>query len=440
MAAGLIKVRGQRVSFTHPLFASAVYTAASPDHRRDLHRRLGQLMTDIEERARHLALAARCPDERAAALLDAAARQAGARGAPGAAGELQEWAARLTPTGRLEAMQDRTLQAAEHFYRAGDLQHARGLLDALREEVPEGGRRARVLRLLAEIRYNEDSFADASKLLEEALASAPACETAVEILLALAFANFIAGDVAQALFAARQALRRAEGVGSSPLLAEALAVEANVAFFAGLGLDTSKVERALALEDRTRDVQMLVRPSLIAALFAVYQGRLSEAAVSLRALHDWTVERGQDSDCMLLVWLSATESFRGDFATAERIADEALSMAAQTVSGTIRGAALMHRGKARALRGDVAGAREDLQQSAWLLDQTGDIVEAAWTQWTLGFLELSIGDHVAAQRAYAPYVAAVEANGVPEPFAVNFLPDAIETLIVQGDLDRASGS
>ena len=437
VAAELIEVRGQRVSFSHPLYASAIYTAASPERRRTLHRRLGELATDIEERARHLALATPCPDEGAAALLDAAATQARTRGAPGAAGELQEWAVRLTPSGRLEAMQARTLQAAEHLYRAGDLQHARQLLDGLRAEVSAGDRRARVLRLLAEIRYNEDSFAEATTLLEEALGCPPAPDAAVEILLSLAFANVNTGDVAQALSAARRALQHAEGLGKGPVLAEALAVEANVAFFAGSGLDISKVERALALEDRTRDVQMLVRPSLIAALVAMYQGRLSEAAAGLRALHEWALERGQDSDCNLLAWLSATELFRGDFAAAERIAEEMLSMAAQTRSDMMRGTALVNRGKARAFRGDVSGARDDLQQSAQLLEHTGNAVGAAWIHWALGFLELSVGDHAAAGRMYAPYVAAIESTGVPEPFAVNFLPDAIEALIGQGDLDRA---
>ena len=63
------------------------------------------------------------------------------------------------------------------------------------------------------------------------------------------------GDVPQALSAAQIALRHAEQLGPGPLLAEALAVEANVAFFAGFGLDTDKVERALSMEGPTRTVQ-----------------------------------------------------------------------------------------------------------------------------------------------------------------------------------------
>lgn len=436
-AAEVISLAGQRVRFSHPLFGSAVYTAASPAQRRRLHRRLARVAGDVEEQARHTALGVRGHDEQAAALLDAAAAHAQARGAPGVAGELLEWAARLTPAGDVATVHARLIGAAEHFYRAGDLQYARGLLEGLLEQVSEGAPRGRALRLLGEIRYNENSFAEAVSLLTRALDDAAAPDVAVDILLGLAFAHFSVGNVAQALSAARQAVQQAQLLGEGPLLGEALAVEANVAFFAGHGLDTDTVQRALTLEDRSRTVQLLVRPSLIDALFALYGGRLSEAAAKLRAVRDWAVERGEDSDCMLLTWLSRVEIFRGDFTAAEGIAEEALTLAAQTRSNTIRGAALLVRGKARAFRGEVAPARADLQHSDALLAQVGWEAVRAWNRWTLGFLELSLQDHAAAEHAFAPDVAAVEAAGVAEPFAVNFLPDAIEALIDHGQVDRA---
>lgn len=436
VAADIIEVRHERVRFTHPMFASAVYTAASPVDRRRLHRRLTRLVTDLEEQARHTALAARGRDEQAAVLLDAAAAHARARGAPGTAGELLEWAARLSPEGEREAKHRRLIGAAEHFYRAGDLQHARNLLADLADDIDEG-QRGHVLRLLGEIRYNEDSFAEAIPVLDQALGYAATPDATVDILLCLAFAHFSRGDVVQSLSAARKAVHHAEQSRDTAPLAEALAVEANVAFYAGHGLDTTKLRRALELEDRSRNVQLLVRPSTIDALFALYAGRLSEAAAKLRTLRDWLLERGEDSDCMLLTWLSHAELFRGNFATAEGIAEETLSLATQTGSDTIRGAALMQRGKARAFRGQVEAAREDLQHSSALLTEVGWTLVVAWADWVLGFLELSVKDHAAAASAFAPYVAAIEFAGVSEPFAVTFLPDAIEVLITCGEHDRA---
>src|SRR5262249_31801859 len=77
--AGLVTVRADRVRFSHPLLASTVYSSASPARRRELHRRLAGIASDPEERARHAALGAEEPDERVAASLDTAARDADAR-------------------------------------------------------------------------------------------------------------------------------------------------------------------------------------------------------------------------------------------------------------------------------------------------------------------------------------------------------------------------
>ena len=59
----------------------------------------------------------------------------------------------------------------------------------MRQQVGEDGQRGHVLRLLGEIRYNEDSFVDAIPLLEDALDHAATPDTVVTILLDLAFAT-----------------------------------------------------------------------------------------------------------------------------------------------------------------------------------------------------------------------------------------------------------
>jgi hypothetical protein len=92
--AGIIERADGRVRFTHPLLASTVYVNATARERRALHVRLASVMSDPEERARHLALAAEEPDRSVATALDQAARHARARGAPDAAAELATWRAR----------------------------------------------------------------------------------------------------------------------------------------------------------------------------------------------------------------------------------------------------------------------------------------------------------------------------------------------------------
>ena len=58
----VITYEGERIRFTHPLLASTLYAEAPLGQRRQLHRRLAGLVTDGEERARHLAMAAEGPD------------------------------------------------------------------------------------------------------------------------------------------------------------------------------------------------------------------------------------------------------------------------------------------------------------------------------------------------------------------------------------------
>ena len=82
---------------SHPLLASICYEQAPIWKRRAVHRALASAVSDVEERARHLALAAEGPDAVAASYLDAAADHAAARGATATAAELCELAATLTP-------------------------------------------------------------------------------------------------------------------------------------------------------------------------------------------------------------------------------------------------------------------------------------------------------------------------------------------------------
>ena len=134
------------VRFTHPLLASAVYDAIPPARRAAVHTRLANASSDIEERARHLALATREPDVEVARLLDGAAAHARARGAPDAAAELAEQAVRLTPSSDVEARENRMLAAAEFLIEL-DVAASTRVLDELLGAGVSGPRRAQALLL-----------------------------------------------------------------------------------------------------------------------------------------------------------------------------------------------------------------------------------------------------------------------------------------------------
>src|SRR5262245_10583064 len=97
LRAGVLVANADRLEFSHPLVGAAVYGQLSPARRRTVHRRLAEVVTDSEERARHLGLGTAEPNADVASTLDVAAGVALSRGAPSAAAELYEQACRLTP-------------------------------------------------------------------------------------------------------------------------------------------------------------------------------------------------------------------------------------------------------------------------------------------------------------------------------------------------------
>ncbi len=435
--ARMIDVRGDRVAFTHPLLASAVYGSVGPDKRRALHRRLAALVPAPEERARHLALAAVEPDEDVARALDEAAVLARRRGAPDTAGELAEQAARLTSDADPPARRRRLLQAAEHFIQAGDRPRARTLLDGVLGDAG-GDHRATALRLLARIRGQEESFAAAIACLDEARAHAADAEARVAVELDLAYACYNGGDLPRAVLVARDALAGAERLGAPGLLADALASVVMSQFITGLGIDRAGLERALALEDRSRATELEARPSSVAGMLAVYEGRLHDGETLLREICSWAAERGEESGLpFLLLNLCWLEAWRGRFPEAIAWAEEARVIAEQSGSEASRALALVHRGRVRAISGDVSGARADMHDAQALLDETGYVLGVPWLLASQAMLELSLGDAEAAARTAAPLVALVEAVGIGDPFVASFVPDAVEALTRVGEVARA---
>ena len=434
--ARVVELDGSRPRFTHPLLASAVYASALPARRRDVHRLLAGILTDPEERARHLALTTESPDASVAAALDEAATLAHRRGAPNAAGELQERAASLTPADDPVARRARTLHAAAHFFHAGDRARARALLTPLLDADPSPDERARVLQLLGRIRAEEASLPEAVAHLREALACAIDPELRVAIELDLGFAAYLAGDVPDAVLHVRAARAAAEVIGNPGLLADALAMEAMGAFFSGDRIDAARelLDRACALEDRTRPTLLLLRPTALAGQLAIYEGRFADGERLLREIVQWATERGEDSDLpLVLANLASLEWSRCDGEACGRWAEQAITLCLQTGNESMLGVGLAYRAQSHVFRDEIDEARAVLAESLRLIVQSGFVRGYFAFAQVVSALELSLGDFAAAEAAIGPIPPAVL---VGDQF--NLLSELVEAKVGLGKLDEAT--
>jgi DNA polymerase III delta prime subunit len=220
VAAGVIELEGERIRFSHPLLGSTLYSGAEPAQRRRLHRRLSRVVTDPEERARHLALGADGADEGVARALDAAARHASARGAPPAAAELAELAIEFTPDEQEGDRRRRTLVATDYHIAAGALSRAHGILEVLLRELPRGDARVDALLRLAQ---SSEAQETAAELCERALREAKGDDRRLsQVHAALGACWPVRGGSRHALSHARSALEHAERADDRRLTVAAL--------------------------------------------------------------------------------------------------------------------------------------------------------------------------------------------------------------------------
>jgi DNA-binding CsgD family transcriptional regulator len=437
--AGVVALDRGVIRFTHPLFATAIYAAASTERRRGLHRRLAEVVDDDEHKARHLALAAEGPDERVAAALERAARAVGRRGVATAAAELAEQARELTPPESTARIRTRAMLAAECHLVAGDLRRARVLLEEVVAATTPGTTRAHALMLLGQVRYHQDSFPDAAGLLAQARREAAGGTRLLGLVEGqLSFVLLSAGDLAGAANHAAYALELLEEVGPSAALAEALAFSVTLDVLQGRRLDDDKLARALALEDPDRPVVVVSRPTFHAGCCMLFAGRIGEARSRFLVLRERMLERGQDGELPGVgIYLAWIECLRGDLAAAHAYAREADEAAVGVGSDSVRGLTLAACSLVDAYRGQAEAVRAEAAQALSLLRQAGWTLQEPWALWALGLLELSLGNPAAAARALEPLTQLVEAAGAVATPLSAALPDEIEALVALGEFRRA---
>ena len=261
-ADDVIELTDGVIRFTHPLLASALYQAATPEARRRAHEHLTEIVEDPLARARHRALAAQEPDAELAAEIEAAANLAIARGAPIAACELGEHAMRATPADAHEALQRRALATARAHLAAGEGARPRAIVLELLAAAPDGPTRAEALALLAEL----EGAQRAVVLLEEALEHA-AGNGALEALLhwRLAYIGRLTKGMSWAQRHARVAVELADELDDDALRAGALSALAFLRFNSGDADAPREAEHAHELAVASGNAQQLQRAEYLLA-------------------------------------------------------------------------------------------------------------------------------------------------------------------------------
>ncbi len=438
---GVVEVVGDRLRFTHPLLASAVYQKVPPVRRRELHARLATIVHDPEERARHLAPSVVGPDIAVAAALEEAALVAASRGAPQSAAELWEMARRATPPDRREDLVRRTHQAGVAHHECGDTSLARSVLEQAVDLSIAGPARARVLLELGMALAENEGWRGAWAVFEAARGEAgDDLALRARIEQNLGYTWLFRGDLAASERHARAALQLAEELQEPRVMAEAFTAYPFVEFLLGRGVDQELLDRGIALEGHMEGEfkSHVLRAGFTVAQLLKFTDRLDEARRTFAELLGDAVAHGVESpipqiryhlaelECRAGNWDAAMEHARESRAAAQRIRMGAMSAEGHFAVGLVEA----HLGRADTAR---LAALEGLR----IAEAAGEILLLIPNLSVLGFLELSLGRPAEADAYLSRAVEHKRAMGVREPAYFRVVPDEVEALVALGRLDEA---
>jgi DNA-binding CsgD family transcriptional regulator len=441
IAEEIVELDDSRVRFVNPLLGSICYERAPIWKKRAVHGALAAVAGDLEERARHLALAAEGPDTMVAAELDAAGEHAAARGAPAAAAELSELAALLTSDD--PALSRRRRRRAADLYRlAGDPARAKAILEPMLGEVSAGAERADVLLELAYLNMGNMTQVAAIELARAAIELARADvegddARSARLLGFRSSVRLMESDNVGALADARAALEKAERVEDPGVVTAAIARLGQIEMWAG-EVTPGLLERGAELAVREGiPLDYLTNPRFWLARLRVRQGKIDEARGMVAALEAESAARGDELTRLYLLWHRAIiEWLVGHLHQALELATEAYEVGEQARYPGNAG----WNGRVKALieadLGLVERARASAEHGVAEMDALGNEVFRILSLAVLGRLELALGNAQAAGRYLFDLPGRLTASGLNDPTQTVWA-DAIETLITLGELERA---
>ena len=435
--AGVLSSENERIRFEHPLLASVIYGSASAERRRQLHKRLALLVSDPEERARHLAPCTTEPDEEIAAELEAAAALAARRGAPEAAAELFSAAKRLTPQARGEELTSRGLGEAKALLAAADVGGARKIASEA-AAASAAGPRAEAELLLGDLDWIGGSWASAIEHLENALAAEPEDPA----LAARTYPKLVNYTVAHAPGEGIERAERALAALSSERVPAAVASVTFDLYWAelllGHGARPELLERWGALEDQAGPEA----PKSVIPLIYFHSIDDFDAARNRHAVEaEWYRVRGEEGwVAERLAHLGFAEFRAGRWGLAERLVEDSCTAIAQLERPGPWTMPFRLRSFVDAGRGRTERARTTLLP---LIDEANRSGRTSWESLflsTLAFVEFADDDHAAVDAALTRMYRCIEDTGIRDLVPDRSEPLHIESLVALGEVERARGA
>jgi DNA-binding CsgD family transcriptional regulator len=447
--AGVLRIPDGRVTFTHPLLASAAYEMLGQVKGPQLHARLALVVEDPEERARHLARCTSELDADVAAELEAGAERARIRGAPAAAAELFEQAERLTPPHHADDLLRRKSHAAANYFDAGDATTARALFEQVVAAAPAGPRRAEAITRLARVHGYGADLCMAARLYRRAIREAARDDMTrgeAEEGLAVAMLRMLE-DLPTAAEHARAAAAIAKRQGDAWRSAEFLAVQAL--------LETMLAEPGggKAMAEGLAAAQAVLRPAsaatgqvllglwgadFVRAVVLALTDELPAARRLLEARRNEALGVGDESSLPLILrYLSTVELAMGDPSAAERSAEEGYELAVQTGQPSQEAVLAGCRALVAAHLGEVVSAQSAAERALELEQQTGARFGRVLGLSAMGSLQLGLNRPDESARMLLTLAAELEAEGVREPTLTSYVPDLVEALIELGRSEEA---
>ena len=434
--ARVVELDGERIRFTHPLLAAAVYDASSPLRRIEIHRRLAELLEDPEARAWQLAASVTESDEAVALVLEGAARHARDRGALRPAALLLERAQQLTPPSRDEDALRRAVEAAFLHFESGDARRAEAKLRDVIAPLPSGFHRAKAVAVLARIRLYEHPE-EARKLFLQVVDEAGDDRAT----LAVAHEGVAASSIwiferfEEALEHTEIAFALASEAGNDSLAADVVLTHLTAETLLGRPTVPATAELALSLQKSAEHVRVMDQPLISLAEHWSWTDSLVRARDALVDLMRRALDLGdENARPWLMFLLGDVERLLGSLEPALLLAREGREASEQSGQPLFRSIHLALESRVLAQLGRPDETREAARQAR---EEGRDRFVGLVTSAALGELSLVLGAPDETVVELEPSIAFIRDEGVVEPGVARFVTDQVEALLEVGRRDEA---